>query len=143
MGLAVACVSVTQRARVLSPVGTSFLDEIFPGFFLTCKTNVGKLHAPRSPNIICPSSSTIIISLSSPMTQSSSSIICRHAIFYIFVSDIIFMIFYYFHNINYIYYPYYIINRLLFLLLVLLYREKNGRQAPKEAVVPWNNGCIL
>ena len=25
------------------PVGTSFLGEVFSGFFLTCKTNVGKL----------------------------------------------------------------------------------------------------
>ena len=43
VGQAVACMSVTQRARVRSPVGTSFLGEIFSGFFLTCKTNVRKL----------------------------------------------------------------------------------------------------
>ena len=39
----VACALVTQRARVRSPVGTSFLGEVFSGFFLTCKTNVRKL----------------------------------------------------------------------------------------------------
>ena len=39
----VACALVTQRARVRSPVGTGFLGEVFSGFFLTCKTNVGKL----------------------------------------------------------------------------------------------------
>ena len=31
----VACALVTQRARVQSPVGTSFLAEVFSGFFLT------------------------------------------------------------------------------------------------------------
>ena len=39
----VACALVTQRARVRSPVRTGFLGEVFLGFFLTCKTNVGKL----------------------------------------------------------------------------------------------------
>ena len=39
----VACALVTQRTRVRSPVGTSFLGEVFSGFFLTCKANVGKL----------------------------------------------------------------------------------------------------
>ena len=39
----VACALVTQRARVRSPVGASFLDEVFSGFFLTCQTNVRKL----------------------------------------------------------------------------------------------------
>ena len=39
----VACALVTQRARVRSLVGTSFLGEIFSGFFLNRKTNVGKL----------------------------------------------------------------------------------------------------
>ena len=28
-----------QQARVRSPVGTSFLGEVFSGFFLTCETN--------------------------------------------------------------------------------------------------------
>ena len=32
----VACTLVTQRARVRSPVGTSFLSEVFSGFFLAC-----------------------------------------------------------------------------------------------------------
>ena len=49
---AVACMPVTQLARVRSPVGTSFLGEVFSGFFLPCKTNVRKLSAPRSSNII-------------------------------------------------------------------------------------------
>ena len=39
----VACALVTQRARVRSPVGTSFLGEVFLGFFLIYKTNVRKL----------------------------------------------------------------------------------------------------
>ena len=39
----VACTPVTQRARVRSPVGTSFLGEVFSEFFLTSKTNVGNL----------------------------------------------------------------------------------------------------
>ena len=43
VGQAEACVLVTQRAWVRSPVGTSFLGEVFSGFFLTCKTNVRKL----------------------------------------------------------------------------------------------------
>ena len=45
----VACALVTQRARVRSPVGTSFLGEVFSGFFLTGKTNVGKLQAHKVP----------------------------------------------------------------------------------------------
>ena len=39
----VACALVMQRARVRSSVGTKFLGEVFSGFFLTRKTNVGKL----------------------------------------------------------------------------------------------------
>ena len=39
----VPCTPVMQRARVRSPVGTSFLGVVFLGFFLTCKTNVRKL----------------------------------------------------------------------------------------------------
>ena len=39
----VACALVTQRARVRSPIWTGFLDGVFSGFFLTCKTNVRKL----------------------------------------------------------------------------------------------------
>ena len=45
----VACAPVAQRARVRFPVGTSFLGEVFSGFFLTCKTNVRKLWAPKVP----------------------------------------------------------------------------------------------
>ena len=43
----IACALVTQRARVGSPVGTSFLGDVSSGFFLTCKTNVRKLSAPK------------------------------------------------------------------------------------------------
>ena len=43
VGYAVTCAPVMQRGRVPSPVGTSFLGVIFSGFFLTCKTNIGKL----------------------------------------------------------------------------------------------------
>ena len=43
VGRAVACARVTQQARVRSPVETSFLGEVFWGFFLTCKTTVGRL----------------------------------------------------------------------------------------------------
>ena len=43
VGKAVTCAPVTQRARVRSPVRTGFLGEVFSGFFLTCKINVGKL----------------------------------------------------------------------------------------------------
>ena len=45
----VACALVTQWARVRSPVGTRFLSEVFSGFFITCKTNVRKLEAPKVP----------------------------------------------------------------------------------------------
>ena len=40
---AVLCAPFTQRARVRSPVVRGFLDEVFSGFFLTCKSNVRKL----------------------------------------------------------------------------------------------------
>ena len=43
VGQAAACASVTQRVRDRSQVGTGFLGEVFSVFFLTCKTNVGKL----------------------------------------------------------------------------------------------------
>ena len=43
VGEAIACASVTHRARVRSPVGISFLGEVFSGFFLTCKTNLGNV----------------------------------------------------------------------------------------------------
>ena len=44
---AVACARVTQRALVRSAVGTSFLGDVFSGFFLTCKSNVRKLQAHK------------------------------------------------------------------------------------------------
>ena len=43
VGQEAACTPVMQQARVRSSVGTGFLGEVFSGFFLTCKTNVGKL----------------------------------------------------------------------------------------------------
>ena len=49
VGQAEACAPVTQRARVRTPVGTDFLGEVFSGFFLPCKANVGKLSAPKVP----------------------------------------------------------------------------------------------
>ena len=49
VGQVVACALVTQRARVRSPVGTGFLGEVFAGFFLTCKTNVGEALCPKVP----------------------------------------------------------------------------------------------
>ena len=39
----VACVPVTQRTTVRSPIGTTFLGEVFSGFFFTCKTNVREI----------------------------------------------------------------------------------------------------
>ena len=39
----VACAPISQRARVRSPVGTTFLGEVFSGFFLICNTNIRKL----------------------------------------------------------------------------------------------------
>ena len=50
MEQAVACAPVTQRTRVLSPVRTSFLGEVFSGFFLTCKTCQEAL-GPQGPRI--------------------------------------------------------------------------------------------
>ena len=43
VGQAATCAPVTQRARVPSLFGTGFLGEVFSRFFLTCKTNVGKI----------------------------------------------------------------------------------------------------
>ena len=67
VGQAVACALVMQWVWVQSPVGKSFLGEIFSGFFLTCKTNVRKL-APKAPKYHL---ATIIIHhhlLRAPMT---------------------------------------------------------------------------
>ena len=46
----VACALVTQRARVRSPVGTSFLGEVFPGFSSPVRQMSGSFRPPRSPN---------------------------------------------------------------------------------------------
>ena len=43
VGQVVACAPVKQRARIRSPVGISFLYQVFSEFFLNCKTNVRKL----------------------------------------------------------------------------------------------------
>ena len=45
------CAPVTQRARVRSPVGTSYLDEVFSRFFLTCKTKCQQAFRPKGPRI--------------------------------------------------------------------------------------------
>ena len=46
----VACALVTQRARVRSPVGTSFLGEGFRGFSLPVRQMSGSFR-PQSPRI--------------------------------------------------------------------------------------------
>ena len=50
VGQAVACMPVMQQARIRSPVGTSFLGEVFSGVFLTCKTMSGSFR-PQGPGI--------------------------------------------------------------------------------------------
>ena len=57
----VACALVTQRTRARSPVGTSFLGEVFRGFSSSVRQMSGNFTPPRSPNIIWPSSSSILI----------------------------------------------------------------------------------
>ena len=57
----VTCTPVTQRARPRSPVGTSFLGEVFRGFSSPVRQMSGSLRPPRSPNIIWPSLSSLII----------------------------------------------------------------------------------
>ena len=64
---AVACAPVTQRARVRSPAGTSFQGE-FSEFFLTCKTNVRKLQAPKVPEYHLAIIIITHLSLRAPMT---------------------------------------------------------------------------
>ena len=55
VGQAVACAPVTQEARVRSPVGTSFLGEVF-------SSPVRQMSGGfRPPNIISPSLSSLII----------------------------------------------------------------------------------
>ena len=53
VGQAAACAPVTQRARIRSPVGTSFLGEVFFGAFP--RQMSGSFMPRRSPNIIWPS----------------------------------------------------------------------------------------
>ena len=69
----IACTLVTQRARVRSPVGTGFLGEVFSGFFLTCKTNVRKLQAPKVPEYHL---AVVIIILYSPCWDDSVCLVC-------------------------------------------------------------------
>ena len=57
----VACALVTQRALVRSPVGKSFLGEVFSGFSSPIRQMSGSFRPPRSPNIIWPSLSSILI----------------------------------------------------------------------------------
>ena len=57
-GTAVACAPVTQRARVRSPVGTSFLGEIFSSPVTQMS---GSFRPPKFPNINWPSLSSSII----------------------------------------------------------------------------------
>ena len=61
VGQAGACAPVTHRARVRSPVGTSFLAAVFWGFSSPVRHMSGSFRPPRSPNIIWPSLSSIII----------------------------------------------------------------------------------
>ena len=51
----------TQRARVRSPVETSLLREVFSGFSSPVRQMSGSFRPPRSPNIIWPPLSSIII----------------------------------------------------------------------------------
>ena len=46
---AVACTPVTQRVRVRSPFGTSFLGEVLSEFFLACMTNARKIYTHKVP----------------------------------------------------------------------------------------------
>ena len=51
----VACALVTQRDRFRSPVGISFLGEVFRGFSSPVRQMSGRFRPTRSPNIIWPS----------------------------------------------------------------------------------------
>ena len=46
---AVACTPVTQWARVRSPVGTSFLGEVFSGFSSPVRQMSGSFRSPWFP----------------------------------------------------------------------------------------------
>ena len=56
----VACALVTQRAWILSPVGTGFLGEVFSS---PVRQMSGNFRPPRSPNIIWPLYSSFHIRL--------------------------------------------------------------------------------
>ena len=59
---AVACAPVTQRARVRSPVGKSFLGEVFSGCFSSCVRLMSESFRPTmSQNIVWPSQSSFHI----------------------------------------------------------------------------------
>ena len=62
MGQAAACAPVMQQVRVRSPVGTSFLGEVFRGFSSPLRQMSGSFRPPRSPNIIWTSLSSSLIS---------------------------------------------------------------------------------
>ena len=49
MEQALVCAPVTQRAQARSPVSTSFLDEIFSGFFSPVRQISGSFRHTRSP----------------------------------------------------------------------------------------------
>ena len=57
-----------RACHAAGPVGTSFLGEVFSGFFLTCKTNVGKLKAPKVPEYHLAIIIIHTYSLRAPMT---------------------------------------------------------------------------
>ena len=47
----VACARVMSRTRVRSPVGASFLGEVYSGFFFTCKTKCQEALGPQGSRI--------------------------------------------------------------------------------------------
>ena len=69
VGQVVACAPLTKRARVRSPVGTSFLGEFFRGFSSPVRQMSGSFRPPRSPNIIWPSLSSVILHYGSPWPE--------------------------------------------------------------------------
>ena len=75
---------VTQQAWVRSPVGTSFLCEVFWGFSSPVRQMLGSFRPTRSPNITWPSLSSLIIHyghqcpemLTRPKTSNIHTYIC-------------------------------------------------------------------
>ena len=47
---AVACAPVTRRVRVRSPIGTSFLGEVFRGFYSPVRQMSGSFRPPKVPD---------------------------------------------------------------------------------------------